>query len=57
MPKRIDLAMHPPRFMRGGIRLHRRRPRSDDLASLYYDEQQRIDAARNESRNLEREGR
>lgn len=57
MPNRIHLAMHPPRFIRGGIRLHRRRARRDDLASLYYEEQQRIDAARNESRSREQEGR
>lgn len=56
MPHLIHLAMHPPRFLRNG-RTYRPRyqPRRDHLASLY-DDQQRIDDARAEWRDREREG-
>jgi hypothetical protein len=56
MPHRIHLAMHPPRFIRGGIRLPRR-ARRDDLASFFDDEQRKIDDYRAAFRAREREGR
>jgi hypothetical protein len=57
MPHLIHVAMHPPRFIRGGIRLSPRRARRDALASFCYDEQQRIKDSRIARRDLEREAR
>ena len=57
MPHLIHLAMHPPRFIRRGIRLRSRRARHDALASFFDDEQQRIEDARASRRDLEREAR
>lgn len=56
MPHLIDLAMQPPRFIRGGIRLARR-ARRDDLTSFFHDEQSKIDDYRAAFRNRDREAR
>lgn len=56
MPHLIDLAINPPRVIRGGIRLPRR-ARRDDLAAFYDDEQRKIDDYRAVFRAREREGR
>lgn len=56
MPHLIHLAMHRPRFIRGGIRVPRR-ARRDDLTSFFDDEQSKIDDYRAAFRDREREGR
>lgn len=56
MPHLIHLALHPPRYVRGRIRLPRR-ARRDNLASFFDDEQSKIDDHRKAFRDREREGR